>query len=681
MPTTANTFDYVNEFWNIADYVRDVIRPADYNKLILPFVLLRRLECALEPTRDNVIALKEKLGGILGRENDQYKAVSGKSFYNVTKFRLNDLGNSNTLEALEQYVSGFSPNAREILEKFRLLETCKLLEEHGMLYEVCKRFAAQDLSADKVSDRMMSDIYEHLIQRYGEEIAQDAEDFMTPRDIVRLAVSMVFANDDELINGNKGAIRTLYDGCAGTCGFICDALDMVNEWQTTKQLNTPTRIVPYGQELEGTTWAIGKSNLMLRNVGDNGQDDLQSMVDLSEHIMRGDTLSEDAFPNEQFNYIVTNPPYGKKWEKEQEAVLSEAGHGFLGRFGAGLPPISDGSMLFLQNVASKLADVEHGGGKAAIVLSASPLFTGDAGSGSSNVRRWLFQKDLIDCIVKLPTQIFFRTGIATYIWILNNKKPESRKGMIQLIDASEIKTSLRKNLGNKRYEVSDEQAKLLVEWYVDGVVNANSVIVPTEDFMFRQVTVQRPIRKKIVYDPSKAGALFESKSMIKLSAEQKNAIINALATKGTEPQPYDWAENATNIAFKNMSGKKPPKPQVIKAIIATFGVRDEREKPVLNKKGQVIPDTDLKEYENVPYSKSISEYMAEEVLPYVPDAWVDTSVIDEGVLSDGGVGIVGTNISFNKFFYHYEEPRKPEEIAKEIMELESGLEGFMREFL
>ena len=676
MPTKLSTaFDYSNEFWNIADYVRDVIRPADYNKLILPLVLLRRLECALEPTREAVLALKDALG----QENEQYKAVSGKSFYNVTRFRLNDLGNTNTLEALEAYINGFSPNAREILQKFRLLETCKLLEEHGMLYEVCNRFAAYDLSADQVSDRMMSDIYEHLIQRYGEEIAQDAEDFMTPRDVVRLAVSMVFANDDELINGNKGAIRTLYDGCAGTCGFICDALDMLNEWHTDKKLTTPTKIVPYGQELEGTTWAIGKSNLMLRNVGDNGQDDLQSMVDLSDHIMRGDTLSEDAFPTEQFNYIVTNPPYGKKWEKEQEAVSTEAGHGFLGRFGAGLPPISDGSMLFLQNVASKLADVQHGGGKAAIVLSGSPLFTGDAGSGSSNIRRWLFQKDLIDCIVKLPTQIFFRTGIATYIWILSNKKPENRKGMIQLIDASEIKTSLRKNLGNKRYEVSDEQAKELVEWYVDGKVNAKSVIVPAEDFMFRQVTVQRPIRMKIVYAADKASSLFESKAMSKLPADQQKAILDALAAKGTEPQPYAWAEKATDIAFKRMTGKKPPKAQVVKAIVATFGIRDEQAEPARDKKGQLIPDPDLKDYENVPYNKPIAEYMAEEVLPYAPDAWVDTSVVDDGVLRDGGIGIVGTNISFNKYFYEYKQQRAPEEIAKEIMDLEEQTAAMMKE--
>ena len=355
MPEQRSAFDYVSEIWSIAEYVRDVIRPADYNKLVLPFALLRRLECALEPTRDAVCKAVEKYEPTLGRENEIYCTFSGKSFYNVTSFRLNDLGIDRTLDALMEYVDGFSPNARDILTKFKIRETCQDLQNEGMLHEVCMRFAGFDLSPEAVPDRMMSDIYEHLIQRYGEEIAQGAEDFMTPRDVVRLAVSLIFANEDEFLNSDNGSMRSLYDGTCGTCGFISDALDVLEEWKTRSNAKAPATIIPYGQESEGVTWAVGKTNLLLRNVGNAGQDKFDSMRDLSEHIMHGDTLSDDKFEGETFNYQLTNPPYGKEWKKEKKAVLEEAKLGFKGRFGAGLPAISDGSMLFIQNVAAKLA--------------------------------------------------------------------------------------------------------------------------------------------------------------------------------------------------------------------------------------------------------------------------------------------------------------------------------------
>lgn len=503
MAEPKTTFDYVGEIWSIADWVRDVIRPADYNKLILPFALLRRLECALEPTRDAVCKAVEQHEREWGLENETYCAFSGRSFYNVTSFRLNDLGADNTLDALMTYVDGFSPNARDILTRFKIRETCQDLQNEGMLHEVCMRFAGFDLSPETVSDRMMSDIYEHLIQRYGEEIAQGAEDFMTPRDVVRLAVSLVFANEDGFLNSDDGSMRTLYDGTCGTCGFISDALDMLDEWKSRKPGVSPASIVPYGQEREGVTWAVGKTNLLLRNIGSSGQDQFDAMRDLSEHIMQGDTLSDDKFEGLTFNYQLTNPPYGKDWKVEEQSVREEASYGFKGRFGAGLPAIGDGSMLFIQNVAAKLAPVEQGGGKAAIVLSGSPLFNGDAGSGPSNIRRWLFEKDYIDCIVKLPTEIFFRTGISTYIWILSNKKPENRKGMIQLIDASAKRVPLKRNLGNKRYEISDEQIDWITRTYIDGHDHGDSVIVPATEFMFRQFTTRQPLHMVITVDATK----------------------------------------------------------------------------------------------------------------------------------------------------------------------------------
>lgn len=676
------SFDYVGEIWKIADYVRDVIRPADYNKLILPFALLRRLECALEPTREAVCQAVEKYEASWGRENELYCNFSGKAFYNVTRFRLNDLGVDHTLEALSNYINGFSPNAREILNKFKIRETCQDLENEHLLHEVCMRFASFDLSPEKVSDRMMSDIYEHLIQRYGEEIAQGAEDFMTPKDVVRLAVNLVFANEDDFLNSNNGTVRRLYDGTCGTCGFISDALDLIAEWSSEKQLSNPPTLIPYGQEREGVTWAIGKTNLLLRNVGNGTQDLFESMKDLSEHIVQGDTLADDKFSNETFNYQLANPPYGKDWKASEKKVREEVTLGFKGRFGAGLPKISDGSMLFLQNVASKLAPVNLGGGKAAIVLSGSPLFNGDAGSGPSNIRRWLFQNDLIDCIVKLPPEIFFRTGISTYIWILSNKKPETRRGMIQLIDASAQRVPLKKNLGNKRYEISEEQIRWITQTYVDGHDHGNSVIVPATDFMFRQVTTQRPLRVDINIQKDLIDQFFESSTALtKLSSNNKNIIEEYLNSHDGETHPYSWLDLACKELMKLQEKPKATKAVLEKAFLGVFASKNSDAEIARTSRGETIWDPELKDNENIPWGMSFDEYMQKEVLPYAPDTEIDNTVQDTGPLQDSGVGIVGTNINFNKYFYKYIPIESPDCIAKEILDLEQKLQGYMKGFL
>ena len=684
--TNNNSFDYVNEIWNIADYVRDVIKRSEYNRVILPFTLLRRLECALEPTRDAVLDAFAQHEAEWGRESDNYCQSSRKAFYNITNFRLNNLGASNTLDALTEYINGFSPNAREILVKFKMEETCKTLQEHGMLYMVCQKFSAFDLSPETVSDRMMSDIYEHLIQRYGEEIAEDAEDFMTPKDIVRLAVGCVFANDDELMNSDKGIIRTLYDGCAGTGGFITDALEQLDEWHADKKMKAPALIVPYGQEIEAESWALCKASLLLRNIDNADSDIYDSIKDLSAHIAYGDTLSDDKYPSSTFNFQLTNPPYGKKFEKEKEDVEEESNRlGFNGRFGAGLPPISDGSMLFLQNVCSKFAPVSEGGGRAGIVLSASPLFTGDAGSGCSNIRRWLFEKDYIDCIIKLGTQEFFRTGINTYLWVLTNNKPENRKGYIQLIDASEMKVPMRKSLGNKRYEISEEQRDWIIDTYVNGKVNEHSVIVPYTDFMYRKVTTQQPLHMKIVLTSDKIDAFLKDlpKGLAKLSDDNKRVLESELtaAMFRHSENAYGWQDNFAKDARKAMASPNVGAGALSKAIVDAFGVRDPKFPAAKDKNGNYIPDPELKDTENIPFLQSFDNYMQTEVLPYAPEAWIDESVRDSGPLQDSKVGVVGTNISFNNYFYHYEEPRKPEEIAKEIIELEKGLGSFEEEFL
>lgn len=676
-----SAFDYVNEIWGIANYVRDVIRPADYNKLILPFAVLRRFECALEPTRETVC--RQVARGTWNDDDPKYCALSGHCFYNVTSFKLSNLGANKTYDALMAYINGFSANAREVLQRFEMEQTCKKLDDKEMLYEVCTRFASFDLGPEAVSDRMMTDIYEHLIQRYGEEISQDAEDFMTPKDVARLATALLFANEDTLLNADKGDIRTLYDGSCGTCGFISDALDQLDEWHDRGHFNSPTKIVPYGQELEDATWAMGKAALMLRNIAGGSGDVLDQMTDLSAGIMLGDTLDDDKFGDRTFNYQLTNPPYGKEWKKEKDGVLEEMKRGFEGRFGAGKPDIDDGSMLFLQNVVAKMAPVGEGGGKAAIVLSGSPLFNGDAGSGPSNIRRWLFAEDLVDCIVKLPTEIFFRTGIATYIWILSNHKPDNRKGYIQLIDASEEKVPLRKSQGNKRYKITDDQIAWIVRTYVDGHDHGKSIVVSVEDFMYRKIVTQRPLRVFVEPNVTRLSELFSlNKPMEDLSEVSRAAIHSWVEENSRQTLTYTEMIVAVDKLYKKLEAPKPQKPKFVDAIVKVFGRRDPSAVPALDAKGKAVFDPELKDSENVPFGMTIDAYMASEVLPYAPDAIVDETVIDDkGPLADRMVGQVGTSISFNRYFYKYEKPRDPKIIANEILALEQGLGALMKELL
>ena len=699
----AEKFDYVSEIWDIAEYARDTFKRSEYNRIVLPFVLFRRLECALEATRDDVIESLKANEAEWGRDNYNYCEASGRSFYNLSNFRLSTLGASDTYNAFIDYVNAFSPNARDILNKFELENTAKRLDNAGMLYEICKKFSKFDLSPEAVSDREMSDIYEHLIERYGEEIAEGAEDFMTPRDIVRLAVGMVFANDDELMNSDTGIVRTLSDPTAGTCGFISDALDLLDEWHSKKAMKAPAKIVPYGQECEPESWAMGKTNLLLRNVASLSSDRFDRRNDLSEHIMFGDTLANDKFPDITFDYQLSNPPYGKNWKKQKSDVEDEAALGFKGRFGAGLPSIDDGAMLFLQHVAAKMKPVSEGGGKAGIVLSASPLFNGEPGTGPSTIRRWLFKNDLVDCIVKLGSGLFFRTTINTYLWILNNNKPADRRGMIQLIDASDMKTSMRKNRGKKNYEINEEQQKWIIETYVDGHDHCKSVMVPVEDFMYRRVITQRPLRMHIIipFDLSNIGPL-------PFIAEADMEKVKSILSKYVGDNPYKLADiiaveikKAMADVFSKLSKKEKtyftPK-NIAKWIRDNFGVINPSYEAV-DTKGNVIPedellayaevngddivtDSNLKDYEDIAWNVSFDEYMKKEVLPFTPDAWIDKNSTDEkGSIPDHKIGTVGTKISFNKYFYKYEVPKDPEVIAKELLELENGLETFLKGFI
>ena len=655
----ASLADFI---WKNAEDLWGDFKHTDFGKIILPFTLLRRLECVLEPTRQEVrdadTAHRETgidLDLIL-RQTTRYP------FYNTSEYELSTLGGTKTRQNIQDYIAHFSDNARIIFEQFDFTNTVIRLDKAGVLFKICKNFAAVDLHPNVVPDRVMSNLYEHLIRRFGAEVNEGAEDFMTPRDVVHLATALLLDPDDELFEANPGLIRNLYDPTCGTGGFLSDAMNHVADYGN--RFKVPPVLIPHGQELEPETHAVCLTGMLLRTLeSDPGRD-------LSKNIKLGSTLSNDQFPNDRFHYCLSNPPFGKKWEKDSEAVNTEyTEKGYNGRFGPGLPRINDGSMLFLLHLASKLELPEHGGGRAAIVLSGSPLFNGGAGSGESEIRRWLLEQDLVDAIIALPTEIFFRTGIGTYLWVLSNKKPENRRGKVQLINATGFWTSI-KNEGNKRRIISDDQRRQIVDVYAAAEDGEISRMLDYRRFGYRRIRVLRPLRMSLHVNAETMARLMEEKAWAKLTPESQAAWQLALKPHIDSTHSFDWAESFADKAAKMDSAIGKVGKPFIKALINAFGLRDPEGEPVVDTEGNTVADSDLTDYENVPFLENIRDYFAREVLPHVPDAWIDESYVDK---KDKGVGIVGYEINFNRFFYKYEAPPKLEDIDRELKRVEAEI--------
>ncbi|MQZ58027.1 SAM-dependent DNA methyltransferase [Acinetobacter junii] len=493
---TNNNFSQVAAFiWSVADLLRGDFKQSQYGRVILPFTLLRRLQCVFEPSRAKVLEANEKVKAMPlpeeAKEKMLLKATEGLSFFNTSELDLSSLGQKNIRANISNYIQHFSKDAREIFEHFKFDEFTGLLDDANLLYKVVQKFASTDLSPQSISNHDMGLVFEELIRRFAESSNETAGEHFTPRDIVRLTTGLIFSQDDDALN-KEGVIRTIYDPTAGTGGFLSSGTEYVYEHNPEAVMRV------FGQELNPESYAICKADMLIK-----GQD--------VSRIKLGNTLSNDQLAYEKFDYMLSNPPFGVDWKKiEQEIKDEHEQKGFNGRFGAGLPRVSDGSLLFLMHLISKMRDVDSTGqgSRIGIILNGSPLFTGSAGSGESEIRRYILEADLLEAIIALPTDMFYNTGIATYVWVLSNKKDIERKGKVHLINAANLSSKMRKSLGSKRNYLTDAEIKTITQNYgafeavdtltLDGESEQqkpfSSKIFNSYEFGYRRVTIERPLR-------------------------------------------------------------------------------------------------------------------------------------------------------------------------------------------
>ena len=557
---------------------------------------------------------------------------------------------NNIRENLESYITSFSANAREVFEKYEFDKQLDKLNENNLLYMIVEKFSSFDLSPGKVSNHEMGLMFEELIRKFAEASNETAGEHFTPRDIVRLTTSLVFALDDEVLTKNA-VVRSLYDPTAGTGGFLSSGSEYIYE------LNPNATLVTFGQELNPESYAICKADMMIK-----GQD--------VSNIKHGNTLSDDQLANKKFDYMLSNPPFGVEWKKVQKIVTDEhTQKGYAGRFGAGLPRVSDGSLLFLLHLISKMNPKEEGGSRIGIILNGSPLFTGGAGSGESEIRRYILENDLLEAIIAMPTDMFFNTGISTYIWILSNHKEEHRKNKVQLINASSMGESMRKSLGSKRKQLNDIQIDEIVRTYGDFISSKESKIFDTRDFGYRRITVERPLQLSyFTKDETKLEALKVDSAFEKLDMQTQKEIFEALKTMDEKIPSQKLFEKEI---LKKVTSKLTA--SNLKLLQKHLSEHDEEAELVKDAKGKLVANPDLRDYENVPLNQDINEYFQKEVIPHVPLAWIDETKTDA---KDGLVGVVGYEIPFNRHFYEYVPPRELavideelETLTKEILEI------------
>ncbi|MDP2214102.1 class I SAM-dependent DNA methyltransferase [Phenylobacterium sp.] len=585
--------------WSVADLLRGDYKPADYGKVILPFTVLRRLDSVLAPTKADVLA-ELAVRTQAGVNPDPFlKRKAGQSFFNASPMDLKKLlGDPDNVRAnLEAYVQGFSEEVRDIFERFEFAAQIDRLARAKLLYQVAEKFADIDLHPDRVSNSQMGSVFEELIRKFAELSNETAGEHFTPRDVIRLMVDLLFIEDDDALT-MPGIVRSIYDPTAGTGGM----LSVAEEYLTTGGHQAAVRL--FGQELNPESYAICKADMLIK-----GQD--------VSNIAFGNTLSEDGHVGKTFDYMLANPPFGVEWKKVEKEVRREHEQmGHAGRFGPGLPRVSDGSLLFLMHMLSKMRPHAEGGCRFGIVLNGSPLFTGGAGSGESEIRRYLLENDLVEAIVAMPTDMFFNTGIATYVWIISNRKPDHRRGLVQLIDGSGFGRKMRKSLGSKRKELGEAEIAAITQLFGRSEPADVAILL---DAAGKEVD-------RVVVPEGEAAPASQEGGKVKIA-------------------PLSRLLPTTAFGYRTITVERP--------------LLDEQGRPVVfekgKNKGKPQPDSALRDTENVPLAEDVQTYFEREVLPHAPDAWIDPTKTK-----------VGYEIPFNRQFYVFEPPRPLVEIDADL---------------
>jgi type I restriction enzyme M protein len=642
------------DIWAVADLLRGDYKRHEYGQVILPFTVLRRLDAVMAPTREAVRARDAALS--MQNKEKLLERTARLPFYNVSKQDFKTVASDATSVAknLRDYVNGFSGNVREILSQFGFDNQVTRLAEAKLLYQVVGRFAAmKDL--DKLSNHEMGYVFEHLIRKFAEDSNETAGEHFTPREVIELMVNLLIAPDADTLTG-AGQVTNILDPACGTGGMLTTAADHI------KSINPDAEVYLFGQELNGESWAVCESEMLLRNQ--------RGIVEL------GNSFNSDKFPRRKFDYMLANPPFGVEWKKVKEDVETEAEIGYAGRFAAGLPRINDGSFLFLQHMISKMVPVEDKGTRLAIVFNGSPLFTGAAGSGESEIRRWILENDWLEGIIALPDQLFYNTGISTYFWILSNRKAQALRDKVILLDARDQWEKMRKSLGDKRKLIGTDQNKHITELYMNALSVAADArhpdhgkvkIFSTRDFGYHRITVERPLKLRFEITEDTLAALEVSKPLAKWDG--RYSLVETLRVSlSTVWWTKKEASSALHAAARLGGALWPSTASHLKAVWAAVSVSDPEGEIQQDKDGVPLPDPDLRDYENVPLDEDIDAYFAREVTPHVPDAWIDHSKTK-----------VGYEIPFTRHFYVYTPPRPLAEIDAELHELESQIQKLLGE--
>lgn len=687
-----------NFIWSICNLLRGPYKRNEYRKVILPLTVLRRFDCLLAPTKAQTLkahaAIKTKPESVV--RSLLRKTTGGRPFYNLSKLDFSTLLNDPNQLApnLNDYISKFSKNVRDIMDRFAFDQQIAHMAEKNLLYEVIKAFARVDLSPERVDNVQMGYVFEELIRIGAEQANEEAGEHFTPREVIKLMVNLLLSPEKDL--RRSYVVKTIFDPACGTGGMLSVAEKYIRD------LNSEANPHLFGQDWNDEAWAVCKSDMLIK-----GED--------ADNIVLGDSFAKDGFDRDKegkkrtFDYMLANPPFGVEWKQQAEFIEKEHRTlGYEGRFGAGLPRINDGSLLFLQHMLSKRRAPKEGGSRIGIVFNGSPLFTGDAGSGESNIRQWIIENDWLEAVVALPDQLFYNTGISTYIWVLTNRKEKERKGKIQLIDARQFYVKMRKSLGNKRNKIGDKEEgepdqigeiTRIFGNFRDGETRAFTLdglqktlvvgkIFDNADFGFHKITVERPLRLNFQAAEERIARIAEEGGFKNLAASNKKnekvrlreiaagkerqetilALLRAFGKANSQELYKDRKAFLTDFReMEREQGVRLAAPE-LKAVLSALSERDETAEICRDRDGKPEPDPELRDTESVPLKESIEAYFKREVLPHVPDAWIDHSKTK-----------VGYEIPLNRHFYRYEPPRPLEQIEKDIKTLESEILSLLKD--